>query len=112
MCSTFAVLSNDSHLWKGIGERTWDAESIAMQKPAHKSYKWLFECKKVNSLTALLSLPLVSPSQRHSIHQRIFEMGEIKVGKGSFVGEHNDLYQGEWKDNMRHGVGTSLPRSS
>lgn len=85
VCSTFAALSNDAHLWKNIVERTWDLEGTYMQKPSHKSFKWLFECKK-----------------------RVFKAGDMKNGKGSCGGEHGDMYEGEWKDNKRHGVGTGL----
>jgi hypothetical protein len=33
----------------------------------------------------------------------------MKNGKGSCGGEHGDMYEGEWKDNKRHGVGTTPP---
>jgi len=49
VCSTFALLSNDEHLWKDVVEHAWDIEGTYMQKPNHKTYKWLFECKKVQT---------------------------------------------------------------
>jgi hypothetical protein len=37
----------------------------------------------------------------------VFKAGDMKNGKGSCGGEHGDMYEGEWKDNKRHGVGTN-----
>jgi len=85
VCPTFALLSNDEHLWKDVVEHAWDIEGTYMQKPNHKTYKWLFECKK-----------------------RVFKGGEVKQGRGSCIGEHGDIYEGEWKENKRHGIGTAL----
>ncbi len=32
----------------------------------------------------------------------------MKNGRGSCVGEHGDVYEGEWKEGKRHGIGTAM----
>ena len=68
VCSTFAALSNDAHLWKNIVERTWDLEGTYMQKPSHKSFKWLFECKKVHVSFLFCSLDTHHTHHTHHTH--------------------------------------------
>jgi hypothetical protein len=34
-----------------------------------------------------------------------FKMGEEKIGKGRFVCENGDVYDGYWRDKLRHGHG-------
>jgi hypothetical protein len=84
-CTFFHKVGSDESLWKTICERNW-AQDIALgQKPANKPWRWLFECK-----------------------MHIYKRGEPKNGTGTFLLEHNNIYEGEWKQDKRHGRGTGI----
>jgi hypothetical protein len=84
-CTFFRKVGSDEALWRAICEKNWAQDIVLGQKPENRAWRWLFDCK-----------------------MHVFKRNEVKSGCGVFLLEHNNIYEGEWKDNKRHGRGTGI----
>lgn len=66
VCTFFHKVGSDSSLWKALCLLSWPQDIRLSQKPPHKSWRWLFDCKMVPSSSCPRSLIQISSDEEPS----------------------------------------------